>query len=405
MEETKTTEHSTGGVLEEVNFPRSTIYVSANKQKENTGFTFQTKEGCFHFFLILNAGTHYTRDLFHHCAGRLRCYNCTRHIHNKVYLYPEDMVDGVPICNPLPHCRKECARRTVEDIRENHNLKASFYLMYGRVNCAPVRALLYMSGKLSVAGYHAMIDGIDIPQEIEPDPRCYNCHGPIVHPPIFYPKRFTKNGEPMPTKLPHCRVECALRTVNNIPHNTALKVAFFQQFGGDVLASPHRSLLYLPGSISLESFHAVIQDNLVVEIECPNVRAFLALTFVSQTFLSGHTLAPNVLQLQKELDVHNATQEENSSSPARLRKIELDPEHHLVIAPIYVSCTHLRNHQLVPDVIALTEEMGIESKTAAGPGRTRDNSELKVVELETPDLTHTSLSRMFAIDPASSRGQ
>ena len=392
MEQTKTTEHFTGGVLEEVDFPRSTIYVSANKKKKKTRFTCQTKEGCFHFYLLLNAGVHYTQNLIDHCNGRLQCFNCTRPIQTKVYLYPENIIDDYPICNVLPHCRPECALRTVEDTRENHDLKASFFLMYGLVKCAPNRALLHM---LSLAGYHAMIDGQEIPEDL-PEPRCHNCNKLIEDKtPILFPEKFTKSGQSVSSKLPHCRVECALRTVNNIPHNAVLKVAFFRKFGKEARAAPHRMLLYIPGHISLDTYHTVIDDNLVVEIETPNIRAFLALTFISKTFLSGHTLAPDVLKLKEQFKPHAATRDMDDG----LRLVNKDT----VIAPIYLSCTHLKNYQLVPDVIALTEEMGIESKTAAGPGRTRDNSKLSVVELTTQNLTKTSLSQTFAIDPASSR--
>jgi hypothetical protein len=73
------------------------------------------------------------------------------------------------------------------------------------------------------------------------------------------------------------------------------------------------------------------------------------------------------------------------------------------LAPVYLSCTLLKNHQLVKDVVSLIEEMSIESKTSIGPSRSRDNSQLHVVELSTPNLFDSSISEMFKVDPASYR--
>jgi hypothetical protein len=395
MQETRASENSTGGVLEEVLFPRSTIYVSTNAEKTDTRFTYQTKEGSFHFFLLLNAGSLYTRDLVDRCEGRLCCFNCTRPIVGKVFFFPEQAAGDKFVCSALPHCRVECAHRTVEDRRTNHDLKTLFYLMHGTVRCAPSRTLLYMPGKLSVDDYHAALDDQEVSGD-ESELRCYNCDGVLSDRIVQIPQRFTKAGQPVFGQLPHCREACALRTINDIPHNGALKVAFFRQFGNQFRAAPPRSLLYIPNAIGLQIYHDLVDRSLVVEIESSSVRAFMAPTFVSTTFLTGHTLAPDSQQLLQQFEPQGAT----SDSSHGLRLLDSAT----ILGPMYVTCTCLSNYQLVPDVLALIEEMGIESKTAAGPGRTRDNSKLSVVELTTQDLRKTRLSETFSIDPASSRG-
>jgi hypothetical protein len=70
---------------------------------------------------------------------------------------------------------------------------------------------------------------------------------------------------------------------------------------------------------------------------------------------------------------------------------------------MYTSCTFLKGHQLVKDVVALIGELSMESKTSVGPTRNRDNSKLNVVELPTNDLFKTYLSDTFSIDSASYR--
>ena len=248
MQETKTTESSTGGKLEDVDFPRSDIYVSANINQKKEMFKYHTKEGSFHFFLMLNAGVHYTQEQVEHCNGYYDCYNCGRAIMENVYMYPEEITArSETICSPLPHCRPSCCLRTVEDIPNNHDLKACFFFMYG----------------------------------------------------------------------------------------------------GNIRCAPPRMLLYIPGRLTLEEYHDTIDNSLVVQQETNIVRSFMA--------------------------------------------------------PTFLSCTFLKDHQLVPDVMALIEEMSIESKTAVGPGRTRDNNHVNIVNLSTTDLTKTGLSKTFVIDPSSFR--
>jgi hypothetical protein len=248
MEESKGSSTSTGGFLDDADFPRSRIYVSTRKPQESKKYTFQTKEGSFHFFLALNSGANYSQEIISNCKGSLSCFNCSKPIEKQIYFYPTEYTKiGEFLCSPIPHCRPGCCLRSVQDHQNNYDLLSNFYLMYG----------------------------------------------------------------------------------------------------SNVVCAPPRFLLYVPGGLTHEKYHHTLDDNLVVQEETSIVRSYLA--------------------------------------------------------PVYVSCTFLKGHQLVKDVISLIEELSIESKTSVGPSRSRDNSKLNVVELPTKDLFKTKLSETFTIDPSSYR--
>ena len=177
--------------------------------------------------------------------------------------------------------------------------------------------------------------------------RCYNCSAPIENQVYFYPSDYTKFSEFICCPIPHCRPGCALRTLQDLPNHHDLLSNFYLMYGAHIICAPPRFLLYTPGGVDLEQYHRMMDTNLVVQDEPPNVRSFLA--------------------------------------------------------PTYVSCTFMQGHQLVKDVVTLIEEMSIESRTSVGPSKARDNSGLKVLELRRTDLLSTDLSKTFAIDPSSHR--
>jgi hypothetical protein len=176
---------------------------------------------------------------------------------------------------------------------------------------------------------------------------CYNCNILIKEKIFFYPIAYTKVGVPVCSPIPHCRPECVLQTIDCVPNNHDLKTNFYMMYGPNYTSAPPRFLLYVPGGLTLEEYHNTIDDNLTIVEEEKGVRSFLA--------------------------------------------------------PMYISCTFLKNHQLVKDVISLVEEFSLESKTSIGPSRMRDNSDMEVVDLEPKNLFDTKLSKMFDIDPSSYR--
>ena len=176
---------------------------------------------------------------------------------------------------------------------------------------------------------------------------CFNCNQSIHGQIYFYPTDFNRFGDPSCVPIPHCRAGCALRSCMDAPNNHDLISNFYLMYGNNVVCAPPRVLLYIPGGLSLKKYHEMMDNCMVVQEERKNIRSFLA--------------------------------------------------------PVYISCTMLKDHQLVTDVVSLIEELSIESKISIGPSRSRDNSQMNVVELETPDLFKTPICSMFSVDPASYR--
>jgi len=175
---------------------------------------------------------------------------------------------------------------------------------------------------------------------------CHNCTRPIPRRIYFYPEEFDpRTNEPICNPIPHCRTACVYRTVQDLTNNGDLLTNFFLMFGHDVIIAPERFLLSIPGGLSLDEYHKVIDDKLIIQREEPHIR-------------SCH-------------------------------------------AAIFISCTLFKNHQLVPDTVAFIDEMQVERKNAMGPSRIRDNSDLKVMEMPPKRLQTTKLSDMFTVEPSS----
>jgi hypothetical protein len=223
--------------------PRSKIYVNESVTKR---YHFDKLVTGNHFFLVMPSGSLYTDTAVASCQGAYSCFNCTKSIEGRIYFYPQEYSTRNEFyCNPLPHCRPECARRTVQDINNNYDLLSLFFLMYG----------------------------------------------------------------------------------------------------GDVVCAPSRTLLYLPGAMDLDQYHASVDDKLVLVCETPHVRSFMS--------------------------------------------------------PVYVSCSPLQDHQLVPNSIATIQEMIMDDKTTIAVPRKSDCADMTDEnELAAPDPFNTKMSHIFELDPS-----
>jgi hypothetical protein len=135
------------------------------------------------------------------------------------------------------------------------------------------------------------------------------------------------------------------RTVQDLPNNADRLTNMFLMYGANITCAPPRFLLYVPGGFDLVKYHQIIDDQIVVQEELPFTRS-----------------------------LH---------------------------APIFLTFTLFKDHQLVPDVVAYIDEMLTEKKNTIGPARNRDNSDLKILELEPKKLTQSKLAEMFQFEPAS----
>lgn len=202
--------------------PRSTIYTSETVVKR---FTVDgAGSAATHFFLVLSADR-YTEDLVQDCQGRVHCYNCNRPIPKRIYFYPTRVYEtGVYECNQLPHCRMECMKRTVVDIPNNYDLMTHLFNMYGDVNTAPSRALLYLG--VSLEEYHHMIDR-QMTMQVEP-PRVQSFVGPV-----FLSAAVLNN---------HQLVESSLQALEHILNRNQEDVTQAQPDSAPVVHLPPRSL-------------------------------------------------------------------------------------------------------------------------------------------------------------------
>jgi hypothetical protein len=163
MQEPNITNFSSGGFPIEPDFPRSQIYISDNKKKNNQyeqkqkKFKLVTPVGKTHFYLVLTVGKNFTPEEVSNCQHKYNCYNCVSSIEKQIFFYPiQNAIHNSFICSPIPHCSPECCLRTITDLMNNQNLKELFFLLYGgSIVCAPPRSLLYVPGGYTIEEYHA----------------------------------------------------------------------------------------------------------------------------------------------------------------------------------------------------------------------------------------------------------
>lgn len=175
---------------------------------------------------------------------------------------------------------------------------------------------------------------------------CFNCCKKIMGQIYFYPEKFDpQTNEAACNPTPHCGLPCLYRTVQDISNNTDLLTNLFLMYGQDFVCAPPRFLLFVPGGLTVEEYAQVSQDSLVIQNHESHIRG--------------------------------------------------------IFAPVYLSCTLFKDHQLVPDTVAMIDTMEIPDKKTIGPSRTRNNADLKVLELQTKKLMNTNLSQIFEFETAS----
>lgn len=193
------------------------------------------------------------------------------------------------------------------------------------------------------AGVHYTEEDI---QDCQGKYSCHNCGRKIMGPIYFYPEEFDcQTNDATCSPIPHCRVECVYRTLQDMKNNADLLTNFFLLYGHDITCAPERFLLVIPGGLNIEAYHKAIDDKLIIQ-----------------------------------------------QHPSYIRGC---------FGPVFISSTLFQNHQLVPDTVAFLDEMTIVTKNTIGPSRNRDNSDLKVVELAPKKLIDTKLAEVFSFEPTS----
>ena len=173
---------------------------------------------------------------------------------------------------------------------------------------------------------------------------CFYCHRPIPQQIYFYPLEFMGGKSFRVSPLPHCRRECAFAVVISL--KSELLSALFPQMWGLTTSAPPREMLWL--GLSIKDFHNMCDKQQVCEYsETPKVRALLA--------------------------------------------------------PVYITSTLFKNHQLVPDVIKLISDMEAEEREALGPNGTEDSLQDNIIALEARKIIHSEPSKVFSLDPSTFR--
>ena len=392
------TDVRTHGSFRHVQIPRSSIYISGNVHETETKqkYQFESDVTAFHFVLILKCGLHYAAEDLICAQGKYSCFNCVKPILQQIYFYPEefDCLTNETTLNPIPHCSPECTLRTVSDLSSNADLLSMFTLMYGfEIECAPPRFLAFLPVSVkqpSKIRYQFknefkffMTEDLYDPADVvacQEKYACYNCSCKITGQIYFYPEYFDhQTNEPTCNIIPHCGAPCLYRTLQNVKNNIDLLTNLFLMYGHEIHCAPERFLLFIPGGLTLEKYQKVINDRLLIQKQEKCIRGLFACIYQAQTLFENH-------QLLAEVDI--LTDDRVSVGQQRF-------------SSVYLSCSLIKDHQLVPDTVAFIDELQIEKKHTIGPSRNRNNADLKVVELRPRKLTETKLNETFEADPDS----
>lgn len=132
--------------------------------------------------------------------------------------------------------------------------------------------------------------------------RCYNCGGVIPKRIYFYPTRLLNDRVTFVVDNPvmHCCPSCVRGTVETL-NKAHLRTLFMLQYGTDIPCPPSRDLLYTKGGLSLTDYHELTQRNILVQCEDQVVQNVLCPTYVSCTFMKDYQLMDTHVQLQHEL--------------------------------------------------------------------------------------------------------
>jgi hypothetical protein len=176
--------------------------------------------------------------------------------------------------------------------------------------------------------------------------KCYNCQRNIQKRMYFYPMKQNHQDIMIMNPIPHCRPECVYRTVQDLPNSEHVLSLFFLFYGPDVICAPPRHLLFVPGGFTIEEYHNVIDNNLVVHQEEEGFR--------------------------------------------------------MCFSPLFVSCTLFKNHQIPDDIVSFIDEMNQEKKETIGPNKEHlEIDKMNIIPIKKIPLREAYPSTIFQIDPNS----
>lgn len=199
--------------------PVSHVYSNESKQQPSSSssllkFNQDGMKETIYFFLVFYV--QFTQEEIDCCNGKRKCYNCNNLILHRIFFAPESHINNTFGCFPFPHCRKACARRTIEDLPNHCNYITYFTLMHGVVLPAPPRCLLYLGVEIDV--YHKMIDdNILVQQETSSHVRSVLC-------PVYISTSFMLPNYTMPKEAVLCsdglsnHEECLPRETVQLPN-------------------------------------------------------------------------------------------------------------------------------------------------------------------------------------------
>jgi len=162
---------------------------------------------------------------------------------------------------------------------------------------------------------------------------CFNCTRPIAERVYFFPTRFDEQATFECSQIPHCRSQCMMRTVLTLPNNFDLLTNLFNMYG-DTTAAPPRELLYIPGGVTLDRYHQLIEEGVVMELEPPNVQSFIGPIFMSSAVLRNHQMVESSHQALERLAARNALDITEALSDVRGPSVVMLPQNNLFEGPL-----------------------------------------------------------------------
>lgn len=160
---------------------------------------------------------------------------------------------------------------------------------------------------------------------------CFHCGRAIVGRVRFFPLEFTKQDVPVMDQLPHCRPECAKATCSLRANNMNLISCFHLMYGPNVQCAPPREILYLPNGVSMQRFHEMIDEHLVMDLQQDtNVKAMMA-----PVYLSGCIFNNNVIPLEAQSALKSMIHEPPAILTHSTQSMERDNSSAVVELPMH----------------------------------------------------------------------
>lgn len=131
---------------------------------------------------------------------------------------------------------------------------------------------------------------------------CFNCNRSIATQVWFAPIELTKQEEFVVDALPHCRKECALATTLSRTNNADRLACFYMMYGPQVRCAPPREILYVPNGCSMQRYHEMIDENLVMDLHTSSqIRSFVAPMYLSGAIFNDNVISSQALEFSKQL--------------------------------------------------------------------------------------------------------